>query len=294
MAIRDVMVSALESIMEERGINPLDQQNAEIFCPPDATFEYVVQHTETNLRNKPEDSLSDYKYLRYSDVLDSVFKHSSSRDNIAHLDIGCGAGLFAWAFLDKSEDVGIRIKNTVLYGDDHSENMIRLAWLMRDKIVKLGKIVEYPELFYYSNRETLKNEIINQETEGMEFLVTFGHSLEQMYHHGRQRAILDTADVVENIVIRIGDTGNCRLIAVDGRGRRTVRRHPIWRRVGRKNVIVDWDEEVTYEDDRLSRFQRAWDLLLSTLLDRGISFHDKQIEKTRLNDPQSAKYAVLR
>ncbi len=99
--------------------------------------------------DRPGNSL----HFRYDRYLRELRHLSTSEMRIAHVDIGCGAGAFSWAFLDKVRALGIKLDSVDLYGLDYCPAMICLAKEIRAKLK--NTIPDYPDLRYCENVETL-------------------------------------------------------------------------------------------------------------------------------------------
>ena len=89
--IRDRYRGVLDQIMAQHRI---PQREPSPVVPAGASFAEVVQNTDWFCwRN---DSPPPYRYRRYREVLGHL---TPSGRRGAHVDIGCGAGLFSWVFL---------------------------------------------------------------------------------------------------------------------------------------------------------------------------------------------------
>ena len=97
--IKEHYMAAVHQIMDERRLQSHDP-GYEVL--PNATFDDVVQYTEWHAAGGFQRATSVdayYRYDRYAAALNAGLGHDFS-GRIAHVDIGCGAGLFSWAFLD--------------------------------------------------------------------------------------------------------------------------------------------------------------------------------------------------
>lgn len=94
MKIKDRYQEIIRDIMAEYAIRPTSQPGHVV--QKDAGFREVLQHTEHYVGGG-NDTQPHYRYLRYRELLNDL-EPSGRRE--AHVDIGCGAGLFSWTFLD--------------------------------------------------------------------------------------------------------------------------------------------------------------------------------------------------
>ena len=250
--IQDLYCDVLDAIMFEFNIAPAQD-------PPDhivldnASFPDVFRNTDWYCRRG--DSRAHYRYRRYREVLGRIGLPTGNYP-IAHVDIGCGAGLFSWAFLDWARDGNVSYDRVDLYGLDHSREMINLAHRMRDGLMQ--KIPKYPNLRYAHDAEALMQELTANHRSGTIYIVTFGHVLVQA--HKRD----DTARFPQVIthICNLEAQQSCILLAVDARGECTA-------------------------------FKDAWRGLLTDLKKAGIEHELFTVAPTLINDANSAKIARL-
>lgn len=96
LRIQNRFMPVLDTIRRNHNIGVLQQAPTHIVSA-ETDFAQVVQNTDWYCWRG--DSRPPYRYRRYSEVLERIaLPDGDSR--IAHVDIGCGAGLFSWAFLD--------------------------------------------------------------------------------------------------------------------------------------------------------------------------------------------------
>ena len=195
-----------------------------------------------------------YRYRRYREVL-GCMRPSGNRE--AHVDIGCGAGLFSWVFLDWARAANVPFDRVDLYGLDHSPAMINLARRMRTGLAR--NVGNYPSIHYTHNVDSLLNEITNRHRAGTDYTITFGHVLAQARTPG---AIRNFARVIAHIIRLLDAQANCALMAVDAR---------------------NWS----------SAFASGWDALLDSIGRAGISHELANVPITAVNDPGRAKIAWL-
>ncbi len=206
MPIRDYYVGVIDRIMHARQIQPMRKPS--FFVLPDATFAQVVQNTYwyTHLG----DTQPHYRYGRYSNVLARCIK---SKRREAHVDIGCGAGVFSWVFLDWAQQHGIPYNNVDLYGYDQCQEMISLSQMIRTGLKP--HVPTYPPLQYHYDIGTFINSVSTGRRNDTHYTITFGHVLAQSHD---PRAIQDFTRIILNVLKSLGPMCSCRLIAVDARG----------------------------------------------------------------------------
>lgn len=253
-SIRYLYHDVIRQIMAEHNIEPI--QSPSHIVGADAGFDEVVCHTHWYVHRN--DTQPHYRYRRYREVLECV-KPVNRR--IAQIDIGCGAGLFSWAFLDWARANGLTCDRIDLYGLDHSPEMINLAQQVRAKLMSV--IPDYPVLHYTHEVETLLNELNAHHRESTDYIVTFGHVLVQA-HSPR-----DIGNFVEVIfeAQTLGMSGahpKCALLAVDA-------------------STGNWSAELA----------EGWDLLLNDLAEFGIGHQKISVPRTQINDNNRAKIAQL-
>ena len=145
--------------------------------PPNATFEQVVQYTDWHTADRPRRTAGGdghYRYDRYAVALSAETSPNFSR-RIAHVDIGCGAGLFSWVFLDWARERGIEPRRLALYGYDRSNEMIRLAAMLRHGLREFYP--GYPDLRYSHIREQFLRKLTATHDVDTDYMLTFGYVL---------------------------------------------------------------------------------------------------------------------
>ena len=177
----------------------------------DAGFREVLQHTEHYVGGG-NDTQPHYRYRRYLELLQR-FKASGRRK--ANVDIGCGAGLFSWVFLDWATAAGVGLERLDLYGFDHSPSMICLAQEIRARL--LPDMPGYPELNYSHDLGLLLQKLKNNHREGTNYVITLGHVLAQTQTNA-PADIKSFAQVIVHILKLMNGRSDCYLIAVDARG----------------------------------------------------------------------------
>ena len=222
-------------IMTESNIGPSERDHN---IPADASFEHVLQYTEwhmgfLNRRQRHPNALQHYRYDRYRSLLELL---DISTGEQAHVDIGCGAGVFSWAFLDWLMANGIAHSLVSLYGYDHCREMIRLSYMLRGRIRQ--SITDYPELYYFQDLKSLTNRLESSSKNGsvgIHHTITFGHVLAQAHS---PEAIQTYTKIISTIVDIRDPRSTCVIGAVDAIG-------------------------------HFSEFSAGWDLLLESLTSCG-------------------------
>lgn len=253
--IRDLYHGVLDMTLRAQDIEPLQQRPSHVVLA-DASFQEVVQHTDWWLRRN--DNRPHYRYRRYREILGGPQQPRDSNTRLAHVDMGCGAGLFAWVLLDWARDSNLAYDRIDLYGLDHSPEMINLAYLMRARLTPV--IIDYPTLHYTNNVEILLRELTAHHQVPADYIITFGHVLAQAHTND---AILIFARVIVHIILElIDDQSNCAMVAVDAQR---------------------WSNE----------FASGWNALLTRLTWFGIRHQEITINPTSINDGNRAKIARL-
>ncbi len=248
--VRDLYLDVLDGIIAE---NRIERGDPGYIISPAAEFETVVRYTDWycrgNARSNPH-----YRYNRYREIV-GLWRPTGRRE--AHVDIGCGAGLFSWAFLDWAREGNLAQDQIDLYGLDHSPQMINLAQQMRGRLIH--HIAGYPELRYTHDMDTLLQELYIRHRSVTDYTITLGHVLIQAQHPD---AILDFTRVIAQVVGLMDTGSNCVLMAVDAR----------------------------LQPDA---FATGWDKLMESLSRAGIRHEESNVPITAINDPGCAKIARL-
>ena len=246
--IRDCYRDVLEGIMAEHGIPPRRDPSPTV--PADATFAEAVQNTNWFCWRRDTRPL--YRYRRYREVLGST-RPSGRRE--AHIDIGCGAGLFSWVFLDWGRENNLAYENIDLYGLDHSPQMIRLAQQMRAGL--MINVPNYPELRYTHRVDALLQLLTEHHRPATDYTVTFGHVLVQV-----PGAIPEFARIVAHIMALLDAQSSCVVMAVDALSAQV-------------------------------QFAQSWNTLLENLGQFGILHNQVTVQRTSINDARRARIARL-
>ncbi len=249
--VRDHYRRAIREIMAERNIQPPSQQPGYVVSA-DTGFMEVVQHTHWYVDRA--NRLPHYRYRRYREILDYL---GPSGRREAHIDVGCGAGLFSWAFLDWATYQGLGFDRVDLYGLDHCPAMINLAREVRNRLMQ--DIANYPHLHYAHDVDVFLQSVEENHRTVTDYTITFGHVLVQAH---APHNIQDFARVIAHVYGLMDDESNCVLMAVDAR-----------RQAG--------------------AFAGGWDSLLNSLGRVGVHYEQATVPATRINDHNCAKVARL-
>ena len=252
--IQDHYQPAIAAIMAEHNIPRLPIGYRNHIVPPNATFKAAAQHTELFIGGRA-DRRPHYRYRRYREVL-SLVPHRERR--LTHVDIGCGAGLFSWVFLDLAQDRGLAHASIDLYGLDHSMAMVALAWEARARL--MPQIPAYPALHSAVDADLIIHALTNNHREGTDYVITLGHVLAQANTPANIQAF---TRVISHIMALPNNQADFPLIAVDA-----------------QNWAV--------------HFGAGWGALLTSLEQAGIGHEPVVVPRTAINDNNRAKYAKLR
>ncbi len=173
--IKDYYVGIIKQMIDEQGLQVKR-----------STHQISVQGTAaevlwyTNWYVAGDDQLSwrrlnrYYRYSRYIDVLTQLRRHGVAQQ-IAHVDIGCGPGLFSWVVLDWARQRNLRYSNILLYGYDYSTEMINLAQEIQRRLRTYVR--DIPKIEYYHDRSALFSGLASSRQLHCDYLITFGYVL---------------------------------------------------------------------------------------------------------------------
>ena len=256
MRVRDLYKDVLLEIMAENEIEPLPLETPPTpIVPPNAEFREVVQSTYFYLHTRDYPRYDHYRYRRYIEMLRLLRPTEGSN---AIVDVGCGAGTFSWAFLDWAREVGIEYDSIVMYGLDHSQAMLKLAQITRDKLA--SSIVDYPAVLYSTDVDTLLVQMTENNHENMDYILTFGHVLAQS---NTPHDIQSYTRIIMHILHQMDRSRNCVLVGVDARG-------------------------------ASANFLEAWNALIENLTDSNLNVQQRDANQTPINDGLRAKYAQIK
>ena len=246
MTTRGSYVQAIRDIMEQSNIVAAPTQ-PQYEVGTDDSFASVVQYTDWYLTTHGNE-VEHYRFDRYYDAIETSLVHHDS-GIWAHIDIGCGAGPFSWAFVDWAIQHGIALADLRLYRFDPSAQMIRLAWMIRHRL--RGAVQGYPNLHYESKYDSFVRKLAN--IRGQEnCLITLGHVLAG--NHGSED-VRTFARIIERVATLSGYSSKVWLLASDA----TSGRHR-------------------------TSFMDGWRALLSALGEGGVLHSDVPIPTGRTSD----------
>ena len=259
MRIKKHYQRIIRDLMKERDISPIspDWPRPKYVVRKNAGYTEVVRHTDSYIgegNDARTDAMLHYRYRRYMEVLQRL---KASKRRRAHVDIGCGAGLFSWVFLDWATSRRVPFNRVELYGLDHNTAMICLAQELRTKLIQY--IPNYPELHYCYELESLLDELTENHRKDTDYTITFGHVLVQ----ARTPRDIDTfTQIIAHILNLMDAQSNCVMMAVDARKQPT-------------------------------DFDAGWSALLSSLGRANIWIEEKPVKETAINDSTRSKIATL-
>ena len=143
--LKDHYEDTINRIMERHGVSYWERRGGRHLISVNTRFEEAIQHTEAFL-NRRRNTNPHYRYNYYANTLKQYVQLDTRR--IAHIDIGCGAGLFSWVFLDWATSKGFDYDRIDLYGLDHSPAMIDIAAMIRRELMGITNMLNYPSLHY--------------------------------------------------------------------------------------------------------------------------------------------------
>ena len=208
MPIKDMYQGIIRDIMAEHGVEPVASPGYVVM--ENTGFADAIQYTNWYVAGGG-DSVPHYRYKRYMSKLQSHLQNMPVPANrLAHVDIGCGAGLFSWVFLDWAAQQNIEYGRVSLYGIDHCQAMIDIAEIVRTKL--LARIANYPHLHYFRDVNDLITQLTSNHQVGTIYIVTFGHVLIQA---NTPENIRNFARIIAHIVKPNGLRARCQLVIVD-------------------------------------------------------------------------------
>ena len=221
--------------------------------PATADWEMVVKHTHWYIGGSA-DQRPHYRYNRYAEVLE---KYEPGGGPEAHVDLGCGADLFSWVFLDWATQNRLNPNSLALYGLDHSVAMLRLAQETRRHL--LQHVPNYPELHYSVDVNALCNTLSVNHRPDTGYTITMGHVLVQ----AQSAADIQTyTRLISHVVSLLEPEGDCALVAVDAARQRNI-------------------------------FALGWSMLLESLTIAGVMHEEFPVPSSHINDNNRAKRVWL-
>ena len=255
MTIRARYQGIIRDIMRDNDVSLLYQPGYVV--PQDAGLNEVLQYTDFYVgqgNDTQPNAQQHYRYRRYQELLSTV-EPSGQRE--ALVDLGCGAGLFSWVFLDWATQKGVALDDVDLYGLDRSLAMICLAREIRARLVH--HILRYPELHYSRELKGLLRKLRDNHQRRTDYTITFGHVLAQAHTPDDVSAFVRA---IVNILKLMGGGSNCKILAVDAR-----------------SASIS--------------FAAGWSALLHSLESANIRYEEQEVRTTPINDNECAKVALL-
>ena len=213
--IRTRYHGAIYRIMKEYGIGGSTSPPSHVVSA-NAGFKEVLQYTEWHVGYESRRQYGyqfmnpHYRYYCYRPVLDH---RSVSGRRLANVDLGCGAGVFSWAFLDWATSQGIGYDRVDLYGLDHCQAMIDLAETLKNELSQ--EVTSYPDLHYCNDVDALLYQLTRYHSGGTDYTITLGHVLVQAHDDQDVRTF---TRVIDRIIRLMDAQSSCALIAVDALG----------------------------------------------------------------------------
>lgn len=170
MSIRDLYVSAIRKVMDKQGVAGAKTQPS-CDVSPNASLPDVLQYTDWYATERGNEA-EHYRFDRYRRAINHGLVNGGNK--WAHIDVGCGAGLFSWAFLDWAVSRGVECSSVTLHGYDACPEMIRLAWMLRAKISP--DVPCYPDLHYEDNINAFIRKLGSKRIDA-DCLISFGYVL---------------------------------------------------------------------------------------------------------------------
>ena len=249
--LRDYYQQVVNEIVDEQGIQRIEGPGH--LVPANTSWVEAIQHSEWYVGGSG-DSRPHYRYRRYLEILNG-FTPAQGRE--ALVDLGFGAGLFSWAFLDWATQRGVEYDRLDLYGLDHCPAMQQLAQEVRRRL--LQHAANYPDLHFSVDVDDLCDQVAGNHGENTDYTITMGHVLVQAH---TPDAIRDFTRVIAQVMGLIEPGRNCALVAVDASGERVA-------------------------------FAEGWAALLASLATVNIHHEELPISSTAINDSGRAKRAWL-
>lgn len=258
MVIKAQYHRALHRVMDSLGVQGLSASPVSEISAA-AQLSTVLQYTEWHMGYRSrEEHLPDqfvnrhYRYERYRELLS---RRPASARRQANIDLGCGAGVFSWAFLDWAHQRQVGYDRVDLYGFDHCRAMITLAGMLRDEIAQA--VPDYPGLHYFSDEASLLHQLAHIGQQNTDYTITFGHLLVQAHSDDN---ILIYTNIISRVLALLRAPANCALIAADAQN---------------------------------YQFGIGWNKLLNSLMESGIKCEQGLVAPTAINDNNRAKFAWL-
>ena len=216
LRIKDLYRSVIQEIMQERGVQSLPW-NGNFDTPVNATLVRVLQYTHMYL--VAYNNIYPI-HARYDNCYNQLYNYNPIAKRQAQVDIGFGAGIFSWVFLDWASSNGISFDHVSLYGLERTPAMLDLANIARTRLSQ--NMPDYPEALYTTDSVELLRLLTDNHQSEMDYIVTFGFVLLQAYEENRNN-IQSFAEIIAHIA-RLSNT-RCTVLGVDARGQRYLGRY---------------------------------------------------------------------
>ncbi len=251
VALMDYYQPVLNEIVDDHGIQRVEGPGHIVSAHSE--WVEVCQHTQWFVGGSA-DSKPHYRFRRYREMIRD-FTASQGRE--ALVDIGCGAGLFSWVFLDWATQQNLGYERIDLYGLDHCPAMLRLALEARQRLLQY--LPDYPAFNCSDDVDALCNLLTENHQADTEYTITLGHVLVQAHSHDD---IQNFTRVITQVMELLEPGRNCALVAVDA-------------------------------DSQRSALAEGWEALLGNLEAVNIHYRDVSVHPTAINDSGRAKRASL-
>ena len=205
--VMDHCRGAVSELITKRGLT--EHKPVGYIGRPNTSYDECLRYTRRYATNR-------YRYNLYRLGLRN-FTPGGLVDPLAaiaevHVDIGCGAGLFSWAFMDWATSHELNHTQLQLCGLDHSPQYLQLARDIRDKVRAVAP--HYPALYYETSIAGLCDALRQTHVEGANYTITFGHVLVQA---ASPAEIAGFAQVISAVLRVAGSRSTCRLTAFDAK-----------------------------------------------------------------------------
>ena len=255
MSVKDHYQEVIREIMREYGIQPIQPKFGHVI-PKHARFKEVVQYTDYYAGKGNDEQPNSALHYRYERYLDALRRLDMIEPRKANIDIGCGAGVFSWPFLDWATANSVGLKDVDLYGYDPCPAMINLAQDIRNRLQSI--MPDYPALHYYCDVTNLLHKLQENHQAGTDYVITLGHVLVQAHDDD---TIGNITQVTVHVLEMMANLSDCALVAVDAKG-----------------MAID--------------LRLGWESLLNRLRDLGIRYDLQLFMPTINNNDSCAKIAM--
>ena len=168
--IRDHYQDVIREVMAEQRVPP-SRWGPSFEVPPDAGLPEVLQYADWYVAGRGDRE----HHHRYKRCLGRLKGFRASGARKVNVDVGCGTGLFSWAFLDWATENGYKFDQLGLYGLDRCQAMLSVAEMAKGKLSRF--IADYPSLHYHLNVDELLAQLTEDHREDSHYFITFGYVL---------------------------------------------------------------------------------------------------------------------